>query len=60
MVGWCGTCIGELVSAGAKARWETALMAMWAAVLNAPGALDRLAAADAEDDRRVIAWKVRR
>jgi hypothetical protein len=60
-VGWCVTCIGEVVSAGTKERLETALMMTWAtAALNAPGALERQAAADAEDDRRVIEWKVRR
>lgn len=55
MAGWCLACIGESVRAGTKARWESTL-AMWAAAtLNVPGALDRLAATDAEDDRRVAA-----
>jgi len=59
--GWCVTCIGEVVSAGTKARWETDLMTTWAATaLNATGTAEGQAAADAEDDRRVTAWKVRR
>lgn len=56
--GWCHACIREMVSPGTKAQWETALMTTWAAAaLNAPGASERQAAADAEDVRRVIAWK---
>jgi hypothetical protein len=56
MVGWCAGCNDRVLHSEARARQEATLMAMWAAALNAPDAVGRLATADAEDDRRIVAW----
>jgi hypothetical protein len=61
MAGWCLACVGASVSAGISTRTETGLLATWrGAAVNTPCSLERLAAADAEDDRRVAAWRARR
>ena len=56
MVGWCGGCSGRILHGEARARQEVTLTATWVASLNGPDALDRLAAADADDDGRIVAW----
>jgi hypothetical protein len=56
VVGWCAGCNDHVLHNEARARQEATLTATCAAAVNAPGALDRLTTADAEDDRRIVAW----
>ena len=60
MAGWCLECVRTSVTSGANSACETALLPMWVHSVDAPGALERLATVDVEDDRRIIAWEARR